>query len=63
MFAITANNASRFRRLAKEGSWIVIGQIAAVAGALTLVRVLTEYLDPALKKQLFYPTKTMCYKI
>lgn len=46
MFAITANNTSRFRRLAKEGSWIVIGQIAVVAGALVLVRVLTEYLDP-----------------
>ena len=34
------------RRLAKEGSWIVIGQIAAVAGGVVLVRVLTEYLDP-----------------
>lgn len=37
---------SRFKRLAKEGSWIVIGQIAVVAGSLVLVRVLTEYLDP-----------------
>jgi hypothetical protein len=37
---------SRFKRLAKESSWIVVGQIATVAGALVLVRVLTEYLDP-----------------
>ncbi len=36
----------RYIRLAKEGSWIVIGQIVTVAGALLLVRVLTEYLDP-----------------
>lgn len=37
----------RYRRLAKEGSWIVAGQIATVLGALVLVRVLTEHLDPA----------------
>jgi O-antigen/teichoic acid export membrane protein len=36
---------TRFKRLAKEGSWIVAGQIATVTGALVLVRVLTEYLD------------------
>lgn len=36
----------RYIRLAKEGSWIVIGQVVTVAGALVLVRVLTEYLDP-----------------
>jgi O-antigen/teichoic acid export membrane protein len=45
-------NVSRIRRLAKEGSWIVIGQIALVAGALVLVRVLTEYLNPAQYGQL-----------
>lgn len=38
---------TRFKRLAKEGSWIVVGQVVAVAGALLLVRVLTEYLDPS----------------
>jgi O-antigen/teichoic acid export membrane protein len=38
---------TRIKRLAKEGSWIVAGQIAAVLGALMLVRVLTEYLSPA----------------
>lgn len=44
--------SSRFQRLAKEGSWIVAGQIAAVLGALVLVRVLTEYLEPAQYGQL-----------
>ena len=43
---------TRIKRLAKEGSWIVIGQIAAVAGALVLLRVLTEHLDPAQYGQL-----------
>lgn len=43
---------SRFKRLAKEGSWIVIGQVVAVIGALALVRVLTEYLDPVQYGQL-----------
>lgn len=37
---------SRLRRLASEGSWILIGQIATVLGSLALVRVLTEHLDP-----------------
>jgi O-antigen/teichoic acid export membrane protein len=35
----------RINRLAKEGIWIVIGQIVTVAGSLVLVRVITEYLD------------------
>lgn len=43
---------SRYRRLAKEGSWIVIGQIATLTGSLVLVRVLTEHLDPAQYGQL-----------
>lgn len=37
---------SRFRRLAKEGFWILFGQVASVIGALVLVRVLTQHLDP-----------------
>lgn len=37
---------SRLRRLAGEGSWILVGQIATVAASLVLVRVLTEHLDP-----------------
>lgn len=37
---------SRKLRLAKEGGWVVAGQIAAVMGSLALVRVLTEYLEP-----------------
>lgn len=44
--------APRLRRLIKEGSWILLGQIATVAGALVLVRVLTEYLEPAQYGQL-----------
>lgn len=36
----------RVGRLAKEGSWIVIGQMATLAGSLVLVRLLTEYLSP-----------------
>jgi O-antigen/teichoic acid export membrane protein len=42
----------RFKRLAKEGSWIVAGQIAVAAASLVLVRVLTEYLDPTQYGQL-----------
>lgn len=49
MFAI---DAARYRRLAKEGVWVLGGQIAAVIGALVLVRVLTEYLEPAQYGQL-----------
>lgn len=36
----------RFRSLAQEGLWIVVGQAAAVAGVLVGIRVLTELLDP-----------------
>lgn len=39
-------NPSRLKRLAKEGSWIIVGQVATVAGSLVLVRILTEYLAP-----------------
>lgn len=42
----------RFQRLAKEGSWIMVGQIATVVGSLVLVRVLTQYLEPAQYGQL-----------
>ena len=38
---------SRAYRLAKEGSWILSGQISSVIGSLVLVRVLTEYLEPS----------------
>lgn len=37
---------ARIHRLSAEGSWVFIGQIASVIGALALVRVLTEYLNP-----------------
>lgn len=45
-------NVTRVHRLAKEGIWIVVGQVASVLGALVLVRVLTEHLDPAQYGQL-----------
>lgn len=38
---------SRTYRLAKEGGWILSGQISSVIGSLVLVRVLTGYLDPS----------------
>ena len=38
---------ARFRRLSIEGSWIVIGQGAAVAGSLVGVRLMTGLLAPA----------------
>ena len=42
-----APGLERFRRLSKEGAWIVIGQATAILGALASVRMLTELLDPA----------------
>ena len=42
----------RLKRLAKEGSWIVVGQITSVAASLVLVRVLTEQLEPTQYGQL-----------
>jgi O-antigen/teichoic acid export membrane protein len=38
---------ARSIRLAKEGSWILVGQVASVVASLVLVRVLTEHLSPA----------------
>jgi len=42
-----ALTSERFRRLSKEGAWIVLGQAAAVLGSLVGVRLLTELLDPS----------------
>jgi O-antigen/teichoic acid export membrane protein len=39
--------SERFRRLSKEGFWIVLGQAMAVLGLLVGVRLLTELLDLA----------------
>src|SRR5665647_2701772 len=44
---ILAPGSERFRRLSKEGAWIVLGQASAVLGSLASVRLLTELLDPA----------------
>jgi len=38
--------SERFRRLSREGAWIVLGQTAAILGSLVGVRLLTELLDP-----------------
>lgn len=45
-------NWSRAKRLAHEAGWILFGQVAAVIGALVLVRVLTEHLSPEAYGQL-----------
>jgi O-antigen/teichoic acid export membrane protein len=37
----------RLHGLAKEGTWIIVGQVAVVLGSLALVRVLTELLTSA----------------
>jgi O-antigen/teichoic acid export membrane protein len=39
--------SKRFRRLSKEGFWVVLGQAAAVVGSLVGVRLITELLEPA----------------
>ena len=44
--ALRSVDKARLSRLTREGSWVILGQIASVAGALALVRVLTTYLDP-----------------
>src|ERR1035437_4523824 len=44
---ILAPGLERFRRLSKEGAWIVFGQVTAILGSLASVRLLTELLDPA----------------
>jgi O-antigen/teichoic acid export membrane protein len=46
------NNRVRILRLSREAGWIMVGQVASVLGALALVRVLTEYLEPIAYGQL-----------
>lgn len=43
---------TRIKRLAKEGSWIIFGQISSAIASLVLVRILTEHLDPSQYGQL-----------
>lgn len=45
--SLNAFNRIRLRKLAKEFTWIILGQVVVVIGSLTLVRVLTELLTPA----------------
>jgi O-antigen/teichoic acid export membrane protein len=40
------SSSVRFRRLSKEGFWIVLGHAMAVGGSLIGVRLITELLDP-----------------
>ena len=40
-------NRDRVLRLFKEGTWIAIGQLVSIVGSIVLVRVITEYLEPA----------------
>jgi len=40
-------NKSIIQRLSKESGWIVAGQAVSILGAIAIVRMLTEYLDPA----------------
>jgi O-antigen/teichoic acid export membrane protein len=40
------NSRIRLQRLAKEGFWIVLGQVVAVMGSIIGVKILTEMLDP-----------------
>lgn len=47
MPAIRIPALERLQRLSKEGLWIVVGQGAAITGALFGVRLMTELLDPA----------------
>ncbi|KAF0188963.1 MAG: hypothetical protein FD168_1182 [Desulfobulbaceae bacterium] len=46
MVSLRASRAEKFRRLSKEGSWIVIGQLTAVFGSLVGVRILTGLMSP-----------------
>ena len=45
-------DVARIRRLTKESLWIVVGQLAAVLGALAGIRVLTELMSPEIYGQL-----------
>lgn len=47
MVGIHTFRSARFRRLSKEGFWVILGQAAAVIGTLVGVRLLTELLAPA----------------
>jgi O-antigen/teichoic acid export membrane protein len=40
-------SASRYRAYLSEGVWLILGQVASVIGSLTLVRVLTENIEPS----------------
>ncbi|HNX69102.1 MAG TPA: hypothetical protein PKI45_06425, partial [Candidatus Omnitrophota bacterium] len=44
--------SERFRRLFREGSWVVFGQFIAVMGSLLGVRILTGLMNPSVYGEL-----------
>lgn len=46
MIRLRFSRSEKFRRLSKEGSWIVLGQLTAVLGSLVGVRILTGLMPP-----------------
>jgi O-antigen/teichoic acid export membrane protein len=44
--------SERFRRLSKEGFWVVLGQAIAILGSLVGIRILTGLMDPAVYGEL-----------
>ncbi len=47
MYSIHFLRSDRFRRLSKEGFWVIFGQSMAVVGSVVGVRLLTELLEPS----------------
>jgi O-antigen/teichoic acid export membrane protein len=45
--AFDSKNIARFKRLAQENLWILLGLFCTAGGSLVLVRVLTEFLSPS----------------
>jgi O-antigen/teichoic acid export membrane protein len=48
----TAIKSERFKRLSKEGFWIILGKVAVVTGVMVGVRIITTFLDPVSYGQL-----------
>lgn len=47
MYRAKLLGSERFRRLSKEGLWIILGQAMAVLGSLVGVRIMTGLMEPA----------------
>jgi O-antigen/teichoic acid export membrane protein len=46
VFNVNILRSERFRRLSKEGFWVILGQVMAVIGSMVGVRLLTGLLSP-----------------